>query len=99
MLGKIIAPLAAAILIGSTALASAQQQAVPQDRYWGYNDGYYGLGPPPEALQFGMAPYASYPGYYNSAYYPGYYNYAPGYDNYAPGYDPGSYAGGSYDNR
>jgi hypothetical protein len=77
---KIVAALAGAVLLGSTALASAQQEAVPQDRYWGDN-GYYGLGPPPVPFQFGVAPYA---------YYPGYYNYAP---SYYPGYYPGNYYG------
>jgi hypothetical protein len=66
MSGKIIAVAAAAILFGSTALASAQTRAFPRN-YWG--QGYYYGGP---AVMFGAVP-----GYYG--YGPGYYAYAPGY--------------------
>jgi hypothetical protein len=74
MSGKIITAAAVAILIGSTALASAQTRAQP--RYWGGGD-YYGPG---VTFGFGVGP-----GYYDYA--PGYYapGYAPRY--YAPGYD------------
>jgi hypothetical protein len=71
----------AAILLGSTALASAQTSANP--RYWGdsrnwngYGYNYYGG--PGVTLGFGAGP-----GYYS----PGYYDYAPGY--YDNGYDNG----------
>jgi hypothetical protein len=73
MSGKIITAVAAAILLGSTVLASAQTREFPQDRYWG-DYGYYGQGPvvyPPVTFGFGVAPY----GY---AYAPGYYDYVPG---------------------
>jgi hypothetical protein len=77
MPGKITTAIAAALLIGSTALASAQTQAFPRSGYWA-NDGYYGTVYPPGTFAPGMAP-----GYYDYA--PGYY--APGY--YAPDYNYG----------
>jgi hypothetical protein len=62
---KTIALAAGAILLGSTALASAQTLSDPRPWY-GYNGySYYG-GP---VVTFGVGP-----GYYS----PGYYNYAPG---------------------
>jgi hypothetical protein len=70
MSAKIITALTAAILLGSTALASAQSQYYP--RYRG--DGYYGPGISDyQALGFGVAP-----GYYGR----GIYGYAPGNDGY-----------------
>jgi hypothetical protein len=81
MSGKTITAIAAVILIGSTALASAQTRVFPRDRYWGndgYNDGYYDTVYPPYTFGLSIAP-----GYYDYA--PGYY--APGY--YAPGYNYG----------
>jgi hypothetical protein len=101
MSGKIITAVAAAILIGSTALASAQTRASPQARYWG-GYGYYGQGAvaPLVTFGYGVAPYSYYaPGYY--AYAPSYYAYAPGYYAYAPGYydrAPGYDVGWRYDN-
>jgi hypothetical protein len=82
MSGKIITALAAAVLIGSTAIASAQTPAAPLPHYYwgnGYND-YYG-GP---SVTFGLGVG---PGYYGPT--PGYYGPAPGYYDYAPGYVPG----------
>lgn len=68
---KIITALAAAVLIGSTAMASAQTRAFPRDNYW--NDGFYG---PSVNFGIGVSPHG-----------PGYYDYAPGYYGYgyAPG--------------
>ncbi len=82
MSGKTIVAVMAAILLGSTALASAQTRAAP--RYWG-GGGYYGPGTPdypPDRLGGG-------PGYYG----PGNYDYAPGYNDYAAGprYNTGPY--------
>jgi hypothetical protein len=83
MSGKIITAVAAAILLGSTAIASAQTPASPlPHHYWGngYYDYYTG---PAVTFGFGVGP-----GYYS----PGYYDYAPGYyapGYYAPGYDCG----------
>jgi hypothetical protein len=71
MSSKIIVA-AAAVLIGSTAIASAQTRASPLPHYYwnnGYYNGYsYYNGP---AVTFGVGP-----GFYA----PGYYDYAPGYD-------------------
>jgi hypothetical protein len=74
MSSKIIAA-AAAILIGSTALASAQTRAFPEPhRYW--NNGYYDYyGGPGVTFGLGIGP-----GFYGPGYAPGYYDYAPGYD-------------------
>ncbi len=71
MSGKIMTAAAAAILIGSTAIASAQTPASPLPHYY-WGNGYYDYytGPP---VTFGVAP-----GYYGPA--PDYYDYAPGYD-------------------
>jgi hypothetical protein len=70
MSGKIISAAVAAILIGSTAMASAQTTAQP--RYWGDSRNWE-VGPP---VVFGFGP-----GYYAPRYYtPGYYDYAPAYD-------------------
>lgn len=79
MSGKIIAVAAAAILLGSTALASAQTRAYPQDRYWGNYDYYGQAWAPPATFGYGVAPY----GYYA----PRYYDYAPGYSYYNNGND------------
>jgi hypothetical protein len=84
MSGKIIGAVAAALLIGSTALASAQTPASPLPHYYwgnGYGNGYYG-GP---AVTLGVGP-----GFYG----PRYYDYAPGYPGYGPGYSPGGYSCG-----
>jgi hypothetical protein len=67
-----IAAAAAALLIGSTAIASAQTREYP--RYWG--DSRYYNGP---AVTFGLG---MGPGY-GYGYAPGYYDYAPG---SGPGY-------------
>lgn len=66
---KIIPAAAAAILLASTAFASAQTREYP--RYWG-GYGYYG-GP---SITFGIGPGYYAPGYYS----PGYYDYAPGWN-------------------
>jgi hypothetical protein len=69
--------IAAAILLGSTALASAQTLGFPRDR--AYVDGYgysFGMSGPGYDPHYGVAPA------------PRYYNYAPGY-YYAPGYNNG----------
>jgi len=79
MSAKIITA-AAAILLGSTAFASAQTLAFPQD--WTYSDGYrwsYGFSGPNYDPYYTVAP-APFGGGYGA-----YYDYAPGY-NYAPGY-------------
>jgi hypothetical protein len=69
---KILMLATAAVLLGSTALASAQSSISP--RYWGDSrnwNGYdYYYGGPVVTFGPGVAP-----GYYA----PGYYNYAPGY--------------------
>jgi len=70
MSGKIITAVAA-ILIGSTAVASAQVWVYPRDRYWG-DYAHYGAVYPPGTVMIGVAPY----GYYAPGYY---YDYAPGY--------------------
>jgi hypothetical protein len=62
----------AALLLATTAFASAQQWTYPQDRYYG-GLGYYGA-----PLYSYMLPPALYA--------PSYYNYAPGYRAYGPGY-------------
>lgn len=49
---KIITAPAAAVLIGSTAMASAQTRAFPRDNYW--NDGFYG---PSVNFGIGVSPY------------------------------------------
>ncbi len=81
MSGKIIAA-AAAVLLGSTAFASAADLAAPQDR--AYVDGYgwsYGETGPSFGPHYGIAP-APPPAPYGDGY-GGYYDYAP---SYAPGY-------------
>ena len=77
MFNKKIAIGAAAILLGSTALASAQTLGFPQDR--AYVDGY--------GYSFGMSG-PSYDPHYGVAPAPRYYDYAPGY-YYAPAPAPG----------
>ena len=81
MSGKIMAA-TAAILLGSTALASAQTLGFPQDR--AYIDGYgwsYGWSGPSYDPHYSVAP-APFGGGYGR-----YYNYAPGYGyDDAPGY-------------
>ena len=70
MSAKIFPALVAGLLLGTTALASAQVVYSP----YGYNYNYYGHVPayPPEVtLGYGVGP-----GIY---YAPGYYNYAPAY--------------------
>jgi hypothetical protein len=77
----LISAAAAAILLGSTALASAQTPADPLGNgytYYGYNYYVPGVG-----ITIGAAPYVYAPGYYDYA--PGYYDYAPGY--YGWGYN------------
>jgi hypothetical protein len=67
MSGKLIITAAAgALLLATTGLASAQQRAFPQDRYYG-GWGYYG-GPRYYNYMATPTPFA-----------PGYYGYAPGY--------------------
>ena len=70
MSAKILAVLVAVLLLGTTALASAQVVYAP----YGYNYNYYGYVPAyPPALTLG-------PGVGPGIYYaPGYYNYAPAY--------------------
>jgi hypothetical protein len=63
---------AGALLLATTAFASAQQWAYPQDRYYG-GWGYYGT-----PMYSYMVPPVLFA--------PGYYNYAPGYRAYSPGY-------------
>jgi hypothetical protein len=66
---KVLPALVAGLLIGTTAMASAQALVLPQ---YGYPYGYYGYAyPPAVTLGFGVGP-----GVY---YAPGYYNYAPAY--------------------
>lgn len=65
---KMITFAAAAVLLGSTAFASAQSLSNP--RPYGYYNGYNYYGGPVVTFGLGMAP-----GYYA----PGYYDYAPGY--------------------
>jgi hypothetical protein len=72
---KIIPAAAVAILLASTAFASAQTRAQP--RYWG--DSHYYNGP---SVTFGVGP-----GFYGPGYSPGYYS--PGYYDYAPGWSCG----------
>jgi hypothetical protein len=76
------AALVAAVLLGTTALASAQVAYAP----YGYNYNYYGYVPAhPPAVTLG-------PGVGPGIYYaPGYYNYAPAY--VAPGYVAPVYTG------
>jgi hypothetical protein len=73
MSGKLmIAATAGALLLATTALASAQQRAQPLDRYYG-GWGYYGA----PAYNYVVPPAPLAPGYYDYApgyYYPGYYN-------------------------
>jgi hypothetical protein len=78
MSGKLITAAAAAILLGSTAIASAQTVVSPYPYdYWGSGYNYYAPG---VGVTFGAAPY-------------GYYGYAPRYYNYAPGYGTWGYNG------
>jgi hypothetical protein len=74
MSAKILPVIVAGLLLGTTALASAQVLVVPQ---YGYDySGYAPMYPPAVTFGFGVAP-----GYYA----PGYYNYAPAY--VAPAYN------------
>jgi hypothetical protein len=76
MSAKILPALAAGLLLGTTALASAQALVLPQ---YGYNYAVYGFTPAyPPAVTFG---YGVGPGVY---YAPTYYSYPPAY--FAPGY-------------
>jgi hypothetical protein len=83
---KIIPAAAAAILLASTAFASAQTRENP--RYWGGSGYQYG-GP---SVTFGIGP-----GVYGPGYGPGYSGYGPGYSgyysrgyyDYAPGWSCG----------
>jgi hypothetical protein len=69
MSAKLLPALVAGLLLGTTALASAQTLVLPQ---YGYSYGYYGYAPAyPPAVTLGVGP-----GVY---YAPTYYNYAPGY--------------------
>jgi hypothetical protein len=92
MSGKIIAAAAAAVLLGSTAFASAADLAAPQDQ--AYVDGYgwsYGETGPSFDPHYGIAP-APYGGGYG-----GYYDDAPGYGyDYVPG-SPGWRGGEEWD--
>jgi len=80
MSAKTIVAVTAAIMLGSTALASAQTRVAP--RYWG---DYYGPGTPdyPPITPGGGA------GYYGR----GYYDYSPGYYDRTQGpyFNPGPY--------
>jgi hypothetical protein len=81
MSGKLIAGAAVAILLGSTAIASAQTVVDPYP--YGYLGGgytYYAPYVPGAAITFGAVPY-------------GYYGYAPRYYDYAPGYYGRAYNG------
>jgi hypothetical protein len=84
MSAKLLPALVAGLLLGTTALASAQVVYSP----YGYNYNYYGYVPaypPAVALGFGVGP-----GIY---YAPGYYNYAPAYVPPAPAYVAPAYTG------
>jgi hypothetical protein len=79
MSGKLMTAAAAgALLLATTPLASAQQRAFPQDRYYGAW-GYYGT--PSYNYPVPPSPLA-----------PRYYDYAPGY--YYPGYNYDGWNGG-----
>ena len=83
MSAKFLPAIVAGLLLGTTALASAQTLVYPQYRYnYGYN-GYTPVYPPAVTFGFGVAPGAYYA--------PGYYNYAPAY--VAPGYNGWNEAG------
>ena len=71
MSAKFLPAIVAVLLLGTTALASAQTLVYPQYGYnYGYN-GYTPVYPPAVTFGFGVAPGAYYA--------PGYYNYAPAY--------------------
>jgi hypothetical protein len=86
MSAKFLPAIVAGLLLGTTALASAQALVYPQ---YGYNYGYYGYYgyapsyPPVVTYGFSVGPGAYYA--------PGYYNYAPAY--VAPGYNGWNQAG------
>ena len=83
MIAKFLPAMVAGLLLGTTALASAQTLVYPQS---GYNYRYYGytpVYPPAVTFGFGVAP-----GVY---YAPTYYNYTPAY--VAPGYNGFNEAG------
>jgi hypothetical protein len=83
MSAKILPALAASLLLGTTALASAQALVYPS---YGYTYGYYGYAPVyPPAITFS---FGGGPGTY---YAPGYYYYAPAY--VAPAYNTWNQAG------
>jgi hypothetical protein len=86
MSAKLLPAIVAGLLLGTTALASAQALVYPQ---YGYNYGYLEYAPAyPPAVTFG---FGVGPGIY---YAPGYYNYAPGY--IAPGYNGWNQTGWNY---
>ena len=81
MSAKFLPAIVAGLLLGTTALASAQTLVYPQYGYTPY--GYIPVYPPAVSFEFGVAPRAYYA--------PGYYNYAPAY--VAPGYNGWNEAG------
>jgi hypothetical protein len=83
MSAKFLPAIVAGLLLGTTALASAQTLVYPQYRYnYGYN-GFTPVYPPTVSFGFGVVPGAYYA--------PGYYNYAPAY--VGPGYNGWNDAG------
>jgi len=84
MSAKFLPAIVAGLLLGTTALASAQTLVYPQYGYTPY--GYIPVYPPAVTFEFGVAPRAYYA--------PGYSNYAPAY--VAPGYNGWNEAGWNY---